>query len=104
MEIEFTDQNFAEYTSQNKPMLIDFYADWCGPCRYLAPTVEALAQKYEGKAIVGKCNVDENEELTSRFGIRNIPAVFFLVGDEVKDKSIGAVPANVLEEKLNAIL
>ena len=104
MEILFTDQNFAEYASQNKPMLIDFYADWCGPCRHLAPTVEELAKKYEGKALIGKCNVDETEELVARFGVRNIPAVFFLVGEEIKDKSIGAVPANVLEEKLSAIL
>ncbi len=104
MEIEFTDQNFAEYASQNKPMLIDFYADWCGPCRHLAPVVEELAKKYEGQVLVGKCNVDENDELVGRFGIRNIPAVFFLQGEEIKDKSIGAVPASVLEEKLAALL
>lgn len=104
MEIEFTDQNFAEYASQNKPMLIDFYAEWCGPCRQLGPTIEKMAEKYEGKAIIGKCNVDNNEELVRKFGVRNIPAIFFLCGEEIKDKSIGAVPANVLEEKLNAIL
>ena len=103
MEIQFTVQNFAEYTAQGKPILIDFYAEWCGPCRHMAPTVEALAKKYEGQAFVGKCDVDANEELVSRFGIRNIPAIFFLVGDEVKDKSIGAVAANVLEDKLTAL-
>lgn len=104
MEIEFTDQNFAEYASQGKPILIDFYAEWCGPCRQLGPKVEELAKKYEGKAFVGKCNVDNNEELVQKFGIRNIPAVFFLVGEDIKDKSVGAVPATVLEEKLGAIL
>jgi len=104
MEIEFTDQNFEEYASQSKPIVIDFFATWCGPCRQLAPTIEDFANRYEGKVLVGKCNVDENDGLVGRFGIRNIPAVFFLKGSEIIDKSIGAVPAAQLEEKLKAIL
>ncbi|MBP3774432.1 MAG: thioredoxin [Bacteroidaceae bacterium] len=104
MEIQFTDQNFEEYAAQGKPMLIDFYADWCGPCRRLGPVVEQLAQKYEGQVLIGKCDADENAALVERFGVRNIPALFFLKGSEVVDKSIGAVPASMLEEKLQSIL
>lgn len=104
MVIKFTDQNFAEYSAQGKPMVIDFNAEWCGPCRRMAPIIEELAEKYDNQVIVGQCNVDENIELVNRFGIRNIPAIFFLKGSEVSDKVIGAVPSSQIEEKIQNIL
>ncbi|MBQ8099487.1 MAG: thioredoxin [Bacteroidaceae bacterium] len=104
MEIEFTDQNFAEYVAQDKPILVDFYAVWCGPCKKMAPTVEALAEKYEGQAIIGKLDVDDNPEVTARFGIRNIPTLLFIKNGQVVDKSVGAIPASEVETKLQALL
>lgn len=85
-------------------MVIDFFATWCGPCRHIAPIIEELAEKYEGQVLIGKCNVDENDELVSKFGIRNIPAIFFLNGDQIADKVVGAVPAAQIEEKIQALL
>ena len=81
MEIEITDLNFAEYAALDKPMAIDFSAEWCGPCKRMAPIVEALAEKYDGKIIVGKVDVDESPELSARFGIRNIPTILFFTND-----------------------
>lgn len=104
MKLQFTDQNFEEYLSQGKPVVIDFSATWCGPCRFLATAIEAVADKYDGKVLIGTCDVDDNEELVSRFGVRNVPAVFFMKGGEVVDKSIGAVAQAVLEEKIDALL
>lgn len=104
MEIQFTDQNYESYAAQGKPMVIDFFATWCGPCRHIAPIIEDLSGKYEGQVLIGKCNVDENDELVSKFGIRNIPAIFFLNGDQIADKVVGAVPAAQIEEKIQALL
>ena len=104
MVIDFTDQNFADYAAQGKPMVIDFNAEWCGPCRRMAPVIEALAQKYDGQIIVGQCNVDDNDDLASKFGIRNIPAIYFLKGTEIVDKIIGAVPGTQVEAKAAALL
>lgn len=104
MVIDFTDQNFADYAAQGKPMVIDFNAEWCGPCRRMAPVIEALAQKYDGQIIVGQCNVDDNDDLVSKFGIRNIPAIYFLKGTEIVDKIIGAVPGTQVEAKAAALL
>ena len=104
MALEITDTNFAEITNTDKPVLIDFWAEWCGPCRMVTPIVEEIAKEYEGRAIVGKVNVDLNPEVSMKFGIRNIPTIVFLKNGEVVDKSVGAVPKNVLTEKLDAIL
>ncbi len=104
MEIEITDQNFAEYAAQGKPMMIDFSAEWCGPCKRMAPIVEELARKYDGQVIVGKVDVDECPELSAQFGIRNIPTILFIKNGEVADKTVGAIPAASVEEKLQAIL
>ena len=100
MALEITDLNFAEITNTDKPVLIDFWAEWCGPCRMVTPVVEEIAKEYEGRAIVGKVNVDLNPETSMKFGIRNIPTIVFLKNGEVVDKSVGAVPKNVLTEKL----
>lgn len=101
MAIEITDANFDEIVmNTDKPVLIDFWAEWCGPCRMVAPIVEELATEYEDKAIIGKVNVDDNYAITAKFGIRNIPTILFLKNGEVVDKQIGAVPKNVLMAKL----
>ncbi len=100
MALELTDANFEETISSGKPVLVDFWAEWCGPCRMVGPIVEELAQDYDGKAIVGKVNVDENPEISSKYGVRNIPTILFFKNGEVVDKSVGAVPKNVLSEKI----
>ena len=105
MALEFTDANFEELVIKSgKPALVDFWAEWCGPCRMIGPSVNELATEYEGKALVGKVDVDNNPGIASRFGIRNIPTVLFIKNGEVVDKQVGAVPKNVLADKLKAIL
>ncbi len=105
MAVEITDANFAELVqNSDKPVLIDFWAEWCGPCRMVAPIVEEMANDYAGKAVIGKVNVDENPDVSAKFGIRNIPTVLFIKGGQVVDKSVGAVPKNILTEKMNALL
>ena len=96
-----TDSNFqTEVMESNKVVMLDFWATWCGPCVALAPTVEAIATDYEGKAIVGKVNVDENPDVSVKFGIRNIPTILFIKNGEVVDKQVGNVPRSVLEQTL----
>lgn len=105
MALEITDANFeAEVLNSEKVTMVDFWAEWCGPCRAIAPIVEELAGEYEGKAQVGKVNVDENPEVASKFGIRNIPTILFIKNGEVVDKQVGAVPKSVLAGKIDAQL
>lgn len=104
MAIAITDSNFEELTASGKPMVIDFWATWCGPCKKIGPIVESLAAEYEGQAIIGKCDVEENDDLASRFGIRNVPTVLFIKNGEVVEKQVGAAPKTTLEEKLKTIL
>ena len=105
MALEFTTENFDDMAlKSDKPVIVDFWAEWCGPCRMVGPVVEELANANEGKAVVGKVNVDHNSGISQRFGIRNIPTILFLKNGEVVDKSVGAVPKNVLQEKLDALL
>lgn len=101
MTIEITDSNFEEVVLKaDKPVLVDFWAEWCGPCRMVGPVVEELSNEYQGKAVIGKVDVDNNPEVSMRFGIRNIPALLFFKDGEIVDKQIGAVPKSVLAEKL----
>lgn len=105
MALEFTDSNFEELVMKSdKPVLIDFWAAWCGPCRMVGPLVEEISNEYEGKALVGKVDVDNNPELSAKFGIRNIPTILFLKNGEVADKSVGAVPKSQLTDKLNKLV
>lgn len=100
--IEINDSNFEEIMGSDKPVLVDFWAEWCGPCRMIGPVVEELAGEYDGKAVIGKLNVDENPELSAKFGVRSIPTLLVFKGGEIVDKQIGAVPKGVLAQKLDA--
>ena len=101
----FTDANFDTEALQSElPVVVDFWAAWCGPCRMIAPIIEELANQYEGKVKVGKLDVDENQQVAIRYGVRSIPTVLFLKGGQVKDQIIGAVPKSVFVEKLSKLL
>ncbi len=105
MEKVFTNSNFHEEVENAAlPVMIDFYADWCGPCQMMAPIVEKLSDEYEGKMIVGKCNVDEQEELASKFGVMSIPTILILKGGQVVMKSVGGVSQGELEDKIKAAI
>lgn len=103
MAIEINDSNFDQLVRKSdKPVLVDFWAEWCGPCRMVGPIVEELAKEYEGKAVIGKVNVDHNPNISMEFGIRNIPTILFFKNGQVVDKQVGAVPKAKLAEKLDA--
>lgn len=105
MAVELTDANFDELVlKSNQPVLVDFWAEWCGPCRMVGPVVEELSKDYAGKAVVGKVNVDVNPNISAQFGIRNIPTVLFFKNGQIVDKQVGAVPKNILDGKLKAQL
>ncbi len=100
--VEITDSNFEEVLNSDKPILVDFWAEWCGPCKMIGPVVEELASDYDGKAVVGKVDVDVNPEVSAKFGIRSIPTLLVFKNGEIVDKQIGAVPKAVLSQKLEA--
>lgn len=102
--LEITDANFEEVINNDKPVLVDFWAEWCGPCKMIGPVVEELATDYDGKAVIGKVNVDENPAVSAKFGIRSIPTLLVFKGGEIVDKQVGAVPKGVLSQKLDAQL
>jgi thioredoxin 1 len=102
--IVLTDANFDEVINGNQPVLVDFWAEWCGPCKMIGPVVEELAGEYEGKAVIAKLNVDENPGTTVRFGVRSIPTLLVFKAGQVVDKQVGAVPKSVLAQKVEAQL
>jgi thioredoxin 1 len=102
--IEITDANFDEITNTDKPVLVDFWAEWCGPCKMIGPVVEELASDYEGKAVIGKVDVDSNPNTSAKFGIRSIPTLLVIKNGKIVEKQVGAVPKSVLTQKLDAHL
>lgn len=104
MAVEIKDANYEELAASGKPLVIDFWATWCGPCKKIAPDVEALAEQYKDQVIIGKCDVDENEELPGQFGVRNIPTLLFIKNGEIVDKQVGAATKSQLEEKVKKLL
>ncbi len=105
MALEFTDVNFqTSVLDSDKLSVIDFWAEWCGPCRAIGPVVEELSKEYNGKVNVGKVNVDNNPNISMQYGITSIPAILFIKGGKVVDKQIGAVPKSVLDKKIQAHL
>lgn len=104
MALEITDNNFKEILSKGTPVVIDFWAPWCGPCKMVGPIIDELAKEYEGRVIMGKCDVDENSDLPAEFGIRNIPTVLFFKDGALVDKQVGAVAKPAFVEKVEKLL
>lgn len=105
MALEATDGNFEELVLQSdKPVIVDFWAEWCGPCRMVGPIVEEIGTEYEGRAVTTKLDVDSNPGVTQKYGIRNIPTILFFKNGEVVDKQVGAVPKSTLVNKLEALM
>jgi thioredoxin 1 len=102
--LEITDNNFQEIINSNQPVLVDFWAEWCGPCKMIGPVIEELAGDYEGKAVIGKVDVDANPSVAAQFGIRSIPTLLIFKGGQIVDKQVGAVPKAVLSQKIDAQL
>ena len=105
MALEVNDGNFDELViNSDKPVLVDFWAEWCGPCRMVAPIMDEISNEYTGKALIVKCDVDSSPAVTSKYGIRNIPTILFFKNGKVADKQVGAVPKKNFVEKLNALI
>jgi thioredoxin 1 len=104
MEVTVTSENFETLKNGQKPLVIDFWATWCGPCRMVAPIIAELAKEYDGQIVVGKCDVEENEELALQFGIRNIPTILFFKGGQLVDKLVGAQSKAKFDEMFKALL
>lgn len=105
MALEVNDGNFDEVVlKSDKPVIVDFWAEWCGPCRMIAPIIEDLSKEYSGRAVVTKCDVDNSPQVAAKFGIRNIPTVLFFKDGKIADKQVGAVPKSSFVSKINALL
>ena len=104
MALQITDANFEELVNSGKPMVLDFWAEWCGPCRMVGPIIDELATEYEGRVTIGKMDVDNNNDVVAQFGIRNIPTDLFFKYGKVVDKQVGAAPKTTFVSKIEALL
>ena len=104
MALKITDENFEGLLSDGKPLVLDFWAEWCGPCRLVSPIIDELSEEYEGRVNIGIMNVDENDDVISQFGIRNIPTILFFKNGQLVDKIVGAMPKDKFVEKIDALL
>lgn len=104
MALAITKDNYESTLASGKPVVIDFWAEWCGPCRMMSPIVDELAAEYEGRVVVSKCDVEQNDEITMKYGVRNIPTIVFLKGGELVDKQVGACSKDALKAKIEKLL
>ena len=104
MALAITKDNFEEISASQLPVVIDFWAEWCGPCRMISPIIDELAGEYEGRAVIGKCDVDNNDDIVGKFMVRNIPTIVFIKGGQVVDKQAGACTKADLVKKLEKLL
>lgn len=104
MEVKITQENFETLKNGELPLVVDLWAPWCGPCKMVGPVISELARDYDGKIVVGKCDVDEEEDVAMELGVRNIPTILFFKGGEIVDKFVGAAPKSVLDAKFKALL
>ena len=104
MEVTITTENFESFKNGELPLVVDLWATWCGPCRALAPVISELAEEYDGKIVVGKCDVEENDDIAMEFGVRTIPTILFFKGGQRVDKFVGNAAKSKIEEKFKALL
>ena len=104
MALAINKENFEQLLASGQPVVIDFWAEWCGPCRTMSPIVDELAAEYGGRVVIGKCEVEENDEITLKYGVRNIPTIVFLKGGEQVDKQVGACSKDALKAKIEKLL
>ena len=104
MEVKITNENFESYKNGELPLVVDLWATWGGPCRAIAPIISELANEYDGKIVVGKCDVEENDDIAMEFGVRNIPTILFFKGGQLVDKFVGAASKSTIEDKFKALL
>lgn len=104
MALAINKDNFEQLLASGQPVMIDFWAEWCGPCRMMSPIVDELSAEYEGKAVIAKCDVEENDDITMKYGVRNIPTIIFLKNGELVDKQVGACTKEALKQKLEKLL
>ena len=104
MEVKITNENFESYKNGELPLVVDLWATWCGPCRAIAPIISELANEYDGKIVVGKCDVEENDDIAMEFGVRNIPTILFFKGGQQVDKHVGTATKDELKAKIDALL
>ena len=104
MEVTITAENFESLKNGEMPLVVDFWATWCGPCRAIAPYIEELAKEYDGKIVVGKCDVEENDDIVMEYGVRNIPTILFFKGGEVVDRPVGGQSKSAIQKKFETLL
>ena len=104
MEVKITNENFEEFKNGELPLVVDFWATWCGPCKMIGPIISQLAEEYDGKIVVGKCDVEEAEDLVADLGIRNVPTILFFKDGELMDRNVGSIAKDALKAKVEALL